>query len=174
MAVSVAMLSLLVSTLRYWRLTLVPLFLFASVNSVAAQTLCADVTYLIEQSRSQFSDITGDPINESGELAARFVLPEAWRCSISVDIEKAAYVCSWKFPHATAQARSTYERFVAEIRACIGHVATENQDQSVNHPDFYELVYYALEDGEVSVTLKNKSKMRSTFVSIGVDGFTTQ
>jgi hypothetical protein len=61
---------------------------------------------------------------------------------------------------------------VKEMRNCIGHIAEERTDQPVNHPDFYASYYYQLPGGEASVTLKNKSKLMSTLVSIGIDGFT--
>jgi hypothetical protein len=128
--------------------------------------------YLIEQSRSQFVAIRGDTGSDFGDYDATFVLPDAWYCVILEDVEKGSYRCVWKYPHGDERAHKTFQRFVKEMRNCIGHIAEERTDQPVNHPDFYASYYYQLPGGEASVTLKNKSKLMSTLVSIGIDGFT--
>jgi hypothetical protein len=134
--------------------------------------LCSDILYLIEQSRSQFVAIRGDTGSDFGGYDATFVLPDAWYCVILEDAEKGSYQCTWKYPLGDERAHQTYQRFIEEMRNCIGHMAEERVDRPVNHPDFYASYYYRLPGGEASVALKNKSKLMSTLVSIGIDGFT--
>ncbi len=134
-------------------------------------TLCSDILYLIEQSRSQFLAIRGDAGSEFGDYDTTFVLPDAWYCVILEDVEKSSYQCTWKYLHGDERAQKTFQRFVKEMRNCIGNIAEERTDQPVNHPDFYASYYYQLPGGEASVTLKNKSKLMSTLVSIRIDGF---
>ncbi len=134
-------------------------------------TLCSHILYLIEQSRSQFVAIRGDTGSDFGDYDATFVLPDAWYCVILEDVEKRSYRCVWKYPHGDERAHKTFQRFVKEMRNCIGNIAEERTDQPVNHPDFYASYYYQLMGGEASVTLKDKSKLMSTLVSIRIDGF---
>ena len=58
------------------------------------------------------------------------------------------------------------------VWSCIGNMAEERTDQSVNHPDFYASYYFQLAGGAASVNLKNKAKLMSTLVSIRIDGST--
>lgn len=150
---------------------LFPLLPFS--NAVSQQLIgCSDIRYLIEQSRSQFVEIRGSSGGDFGDYDATFVLPDAWFCLILEDVEKWSYRCVWKYPHGDAQANTTFQRFVREMRNCIGTIAEERADQSVNHPDFYASSYFRLSGGAASVSLKNKAKLMSTLVSIRIDGFT--
>ena len=87
-------------------------------------------------------------------------------------MEKKSYRCVWKYPHGDERAHNTFQRLAEEMRNCIGNIAEERTDQSVNHPDFYASYYYQLPGGAASVNLKNKSNLMSTLVSIRIDGFT--
>ena len=143
------------------------------LNAAAEKpTLCSDILYLIEQSRSRFLAIRGNTRSDFGDYDTTFVLPDAWYCVLLEDVEKRSYKCTWKYPHGDEQAHKTFQQFVKEMRNCIGNVAEERTDQPVNHPDFYAAHYYQLPGSEARVTLKNKSKLMSTLVSIVIDGFT--
>jgi hypothetical protein len=145
------------------------------LNGVAEErTLCADILYLVEQSRSQFSEIRGNTGSDFGDYDATLVLTDAWYCVLLEDVEKASYKCTWKYPLGDKRAHETFQRLAGEMKNCIGHMADERTDQPVNHPDFYASYYYQLPGSEARVTLKNKAKLRSTLVSIVVDGFTNR
>lgn len=135
-------------------------------------TLCPDILYLIEQSRSQFLAVRGDTGSDFGDYDATLVLPDAWHCVILEDVEKTTYKCTWKYPLGDEQAHQTFQRFAKELRNCIGHIAGERTDQSANHPDSYASYYYQLPSGAASVSLKNKAELMSTLVSIRIDGST--
>lgn len=143
-------------------------------RNVASQepSLCPDIHYLIEQSRSRFATLRGDVAGDSGGYNATFVLPGAWSCTILDDAEKSSYRCVWKYSLGEEQAHQAFQRLLKEMRSCIGNMAGETTDQSVNHPDFYASYYYRLPDSAASVNLKNKAKLGSTLVSIRIDGFT--
>jgi len=145
----------------------------AFMNAASEEpTLCSDILYLIEQSNSQFSAIQGDTGSDFGDYDTTLVLPDTWYCAIFDDVEKRSYRCVWKYPLGDKRAHKTFQRFVKEMRSCIGNIAEEHTDQPVNHPDFYASYHYQLPGGGASVSLKNKSKLMSTLVSIRVDGFT--
>ncbi len=135
-------------------------------------TLCSDIFYLIEQSRSQFLAIQRDTNSDFGGYESTFILADAQYCVILEDVEKKSYKCTWKYPHGDERAHKAFQRFAKEMRNCIGNSAEERTDQPINHPDFYTAYYYQLAGGEARVTLKNKGKLMSTLVSIVIDGFT--
>jgi hypothetical protein len=148
---------------------------FSSVtvwSAAAAEdsALCPDLLYLIEQSGSGFSSIREDTKSELGGTDAALVLSGASNCAILEDVETTSYRCAWTFPQGDAQAHATFERLAQEMRACIGERAEEQTDRSVNHPDFYASHYYDLPEARASVALKDKSNLRSTLVSIRIDG----
>ena len=143
------------------------------LNAASAEsTLCSSILYLIEQSKTQVLAIRRGTSSKLREYDSTFALPEAWHCAILEDVEKTSYQCTWKYPHGDQRAHKTFQRFVKEMRSCIGNIAKERVDKPVNHPDFFVSYYYQLPDGEASVALKNKSKLMSTLVFVGIDGFT--
>lgn len=147
-----------------------------TLSSAAAEeaTLCSDILYLIEQSRSQFLAVRGDAGSDFGDYDTTLVLRDAWYCAILEDAEKTTYRCTWKYPQGDERAQYAFQQLAKEMRHCIGHLAEERTDQPVNHPDFYAAHYYQLPGGAASVSLKNKAKLMSTLVSIRIDGFTEQ
>jgi len=135
------------------------------------QKFCNNIEKLIKHSDSQFLAIRGDWSDSLGSYNTPFVLPNALSCMIMVDIEKSSYQCSWEFQYGDEIADKMFDHFQKEMRSCIGHLAKERKDQSVNHPDYYLSYYYSLPGGQANVTFKNKVKMMKTYVSIGIDGF---
>lgn len=146
----------------------------AAVWSAAASddfSLCPDLRYLIEQSGARFSAVRGDRASEIGGTDATLVLPGAWYCVVVEDVEKSSYRCVWKYPLGDEQAHKKFRGLVKEMRSCIGEIAEERTDQPVNHPDIYASQFYELPGARASVSLKNKSNLTSTLVSIRIDGF---
>lgn len=134
--------------------------------------LCSHLSYLIEQSESDFVDIQQAESLDFRGYDTSFMLPNAKTCVIFEDVEKLSYQCTWEFPLADIQAETTFESLSEEVRACIGHIAVEQLDQPVNHPDIYRSSYFQLPQGQLSISLKNKSELSSTLVSIRIDGST--
>ena len=138
--------------------------------------LCAQLSELIERSADGFADDRGEVISESaGEWASSYsmssnAMHNSDSCSMFLDIERSAHLCSWEFSNAGGFGTGAYDATVAEVRACLNG-ATESEDPSVNHPDFWAATNFAIPHGEVSVALKNKNALGLVFVSIGVDRF---
>ena len=131
--------------------------------------LCPDLLYVIEQSESRFTAIREDTKSEFGGSNAALVLPGASYCAILEDVEKTSYRCAWTYPQGDERAHATFQRLANVMRACIGDMAEEQTDRSVNHPDFYASHYYQLPDSRASVNIKDKAALRSTLVSIRID-----
>ena len=145
----------------------------AVVSSAASEepALCADILYLIEQSRSQFLAIRGASGSEHGGHEATFALPEASYCVVLHDAEKGSYQCTWTHALGDKRAHDKFQRLVGGMGACLADIAGERKDQPVNHPDSYAAYAYRYPGGEARVSLKTKSQLVSTLVSIGLDGF---
>ena len=71
--------------------------------------------------------------------------------------------CRATFDLGVPASRETYEALRREIATCPGLVAAE-QDQGVNHPDFYDAWAYTLPDGAMTLSIKDKSALGKTFV----------
>lgn len=147
------------------------LFALIFYRPVSAQTIsCDDVFYVIEQSHTGFLSIQSDVKNETGGFKATYSLPGAHYCNIIEDVEKRSYRCTWKYSIGDGEAEAEYEQLADSVLSCLGSSASVAEDQPVNHPDTYKSYIYSMSDTEVRITLKDKSELKSTFVSIVVDG----
>lgn len=146
------------------------LVFLAPIGAAQAQDLCTNIEDLIDQSRSQFADIMDKPNGETGGYHVTLTLAGASDCSVTEKMKRSSYQCGWEFPLRAQQAYDTFDRFVREVNECIGQSATVHSDQSVNHPDYYALRRYEMAQTDVSVSVKDKSALGSTFVFIRVQG----
>lgn len=146
-------------------------FLAALVGKPAlAQTIpCADVRFLIEQSRTGFLAIQRDTRHEFGGFDTTIKLSEAEYCVILEDVEKRSFRCAWKYSHSDRQAEAKYTQMREDLAVCLGNSASVQKDQPVNHPDIYESYLYRLPAVELRISLKEKSALKSTFVSFVVE-----
>jgi hypothetical protein len=76
--------------------------------------------------------------------------------------------CLLEYPYRSDEATQTFDALLIEMNACIGAGATITQDQSVNHPDAYDL--WTFEDGARSyaVSIKDKGALQQTLVFVRV------
>ncbi len=147
--------------------------LLASVcgsSATAGSTFCADLTYLLEQSKSGFYAIQSDKRSEHRGFNASKVLENAEYCVIFEDPKKRSYKCTWVFAFGAAEADTLYEQFANGVSECLGSLADRQVDQPVNHPDTYTAYLYTLADTELRVTFKEKSALKSTLVSVVIEG----
>ena len=137
---------------------------------VLAQDLCSDMEFLIEHSKIGFRAIRGAPESEPGTHGATFLLPEASRCVVVMNLERRSYRCRWVYAYRDERAYAAFDRFADSLRRCFGAMAKEHVDRNVNHPDFYAARRYEMAEGAVTVSVKDKAAMGSTFVFISVEG----
>ena len=141
---------------------------WATIGVARAEDFCTSIDDLIEQSRSQFVDITGLPKDQSGDHDATLTLAGASYCAVTKRSKRSLYHCGWEFPHRAEQAYETFDAFVEAAHDCIGPQATVHSDQGVNHPDFYDARRFEMKEAEVSVSVKDKGALGRTFVFIRV------
>ena len=144
------------------------LIFLAMIGVTHAQDLCMDIGYLVDQSQSEFVKIVGEPNGDSGDYYVTRTLSGASYCFVTMKSKRNRYYCGWEFPYRAKHAYDIFDEFVREMNECIGQHATVHTDQSVNHPDYYSLHRYEMEQAEVSVSVKDKVSLGKTFIFIRV------
>ncbi len=86
-------------------------------------------------------------------------------CSFSLDTRgtKSAN-CNWAFSYRSAEATGTFKDKLAMLSVCADKASGIVTDQSVNHPDFYDLRLMRIAGGEVGLSIKDKAAIQQTFV----------
>ena len=139
-----------------------------TIGMAQARDFCANINYLIDQSRSQFAEVMDQPNGDAGDHDVTLALAGASYCFVTKKSKTSFYQCAWEFPYRAKQAYDTFDEFVRGVNDCIGQHATLHADQSVNHPDFYALRRFETEQAEVNVSVKEKSALSTTFVFIRI------
>ena len=78
------------------------------------------------------------------------------------DCETEPGVCRGTFDLGAPQSRSDFEALTKRLTACAS--AAPVRDKGVNHPDFYDAWAFAVEGGEITLSIKDKSALGKTFV----------
>lgn len=90
-------------------------------------------------------------------------------CKPSMSISGAINMhCYWVFPYRAEAATQTFQNMVADVAACLGPNATVMQDQSVNHPDAYDLREFKFDARDIGVSIKDKGALQQTLVFVRV------
>lgn len=148
------------------------LVLLITTGVAHAQGLCTNLGILISQSRSGFASIADKPHGSAGDHDTTLVLAGASYCLVTMKPQRRWYRCTWEFPYRAKRAYAKFDELIGRVNECIGQQVTLHTDQSVNHPDYYSLLRYEMEQAEVSVSVKDKGALGSTFVFIKVQGKT--
>jgi len=132
-----------------------------------AAELCEDMNILVREARSNFSNWQV----ETTATAMPPMLPGAEDCTMSQSLSGAkVYHCAWKFAYRAVGAYGTFDAYKQSFQECFGDRAHLSRDQSVNHPDFYDLHQYQLDQVNVTLSIKDKSALQSTYVFVRVHG----
>ena len=76
--------------------------------------------------------------------------------------------CGWPFAYRSDAASEAFERLNDAVSDCLGPETVATRDQSVNHPDFYDLRLYQVGEREIGVSLKDKAGLQETYVFLRV------
>lgn len=76
--------------------------------------------------------------------------------------------CRWTQALQAPGSRDAFAAMGAEIRAC--RPETEERDDAVNHPDFYDAFAFGFGTVRVSLSIKDKSGLQATYVTFRRDG----
>ncbi|MFV2054435.1 hypothetical protein [Aliiroseovarius sp. YM-037] len=75
--------------------------------------------------------------------------------------------CHWVFPYRSAEASAAFEAVLEAVTACLGPGISVRTDESVNHPDSYDLRIIEQKDAVFAVfavSLKDKAALQATLV----------
>ena len=87
------------------------------------------------------------------------------QCGSSLAISGAKSVhCAWPFAYRAAAALDGFDQLVEQVEGCLGGSGDGIGDQSVNHPDSYDLREFKIEGGSVAVSLKDKGALQQTYI----------
>ena len=136
-------------------------------GAARAGEFCADMNILVGRAQSNFPGLSAG----TTDAEKPFLLPGAKTCAVTRTLSGSkAYHCAWEFAYRATAANDRFNAFDRSLRQCFGNRAQTRKDQWVNHPDFYDLRQYRLEQVDVSVSIKDKSAMQKTYVFIRVQG----
>lgn len=97
------------------------------------------------------------------------IVPEGATCQTSLLMSgQTQRNCYWSYPYRSAEAGSAFAEYASKLAMCLGPEAVRSVDQSVNHPDAYELHLFELNGAEYAVSLKDKGALQKTLVFLRV------
>ena len=76
--------------------------------------------------------------------------------------------CVLVFAYRSEDATRVFEELVQEVTECVGSSATITTDQSVNHPDAYDLREFQDGTRAYAVSIKDKGALQQTLVFVRV------
>ncbi len=149
-------------------LLLLCLIVQPQASLAADRPYCVELQTIIAAGRTGFADLAGASAGADGRYPATLVPRQASTCSVSRPPGTASYHCVWEFPLQKPAAYARYNSIEKDTDACIGSQATPQDDQGVNHPDFYAARRFELEGTAVIVSVKDKSVLNRTLVKLWV------
>jgi hypothetical protein len=88
-------------------------------------------------------------------------------CTHSRGLEGALSLhCAQAFEYRSADATIAFDSLLGQVSLCAA--AIDRDDQSVSHPDSYDLRQFQLDTGTVSVSLKDKASLAQTYLFLRV------
>ncbi|MCP4317398.1 MAG: hypothetical protein GY789_15630 [Hyphomicrobiales bacterium] len=129
---------------------------------------CTNINRLIDHAGTNFADIVVNSRQANGRRGVTLTLDDAADCTISPLQNGSAYNCVWEYPLKAPDAYRKFSAIGQNLQTCIGDRATVLKDKGVNHPDFYDARRYQMERANVTVSIKDKSALNSTFVNVWV------
>lgn len=144
------------------------LFAQPQASLAADRPYCADLQTIIGASRTGFVELAGATADADGRYPATLIPRDANACSVGQPPGTASYHCVWAFPLQKPAAYAKYKTMEQQTDACIGSQATPQDDQGVNHPDFYAARRFELQGAAVIVSVKDKSVLNRTLVNLWV------
>lgn len=127
---------------------------FILLSALPAQALCPQIEALFDGAKS----ITlPQPFNTTATCTT----------SLALSGETSTH-CGWPFDYRAPQASQAFQAVIQAVPNCLGASLQAEDDQDVNHPDFYDLRLFQTAQGEVGVSLKDKGALQQTYVFLRV------
>ncbi|MEL7469154.1 MAG: hypothetical protein AAFN27_11915 [Pseudomonadota bacterium] len=71
--------------------------------------------------------------------------------------------CRWSFAYRDEAAIKLHDRIASDVETCLNATAVPQED-GVNHPDSYDQQRFHTGDADLSLSLKDKAAIHTTFV----------
>jgi hypothetical protein len=113
---------------------------------------------------AQIGDTLAQPAqipDQSFALPAHTAAQAGCQTSLSIGGGRSLH-CRWSFAYRAPAATQAFDTLLHDIAAC--GAQNVEQDQDVNHPDFYDLHVFSFADNTVGVSLKDKGAISQTLV----------
>ena len=142
--------------------------LMAEVTAVKANNYCSIIGRLMDQSIFISEDATGDlnKIDPAGRAGLKHF--QTAHCTVSKSSEGNSYHCVWKFPLQSPDAAQKFRDIEGILKECMRSGTAAKRDKGVNHPDFYDAAQFLLENAKVTLSIKEKSTLQNTFISLRI------
>ena len=159
------------TTRNFGLLRLLGFFAFALVavpiEAARAAEFCESMKIVAREAQSNFSDWAG----KSEEAMLPVTLPRSETCAMARALSGAkVYHCAWAFEYRAVGAYSAFDSLDRSLMECFEDRAQLSGGQSVNHPDSYDLRQYQVGQAKVTLSIKDKSALQSTYVFVRVHG----
>jgi hypothetical protein len=120
-----------------------------------AQTFCDNINALADQTA------TSVPLPFSPNTVAA--------CTRSRDLSGASSAnCAWPHAYRSAEATALFDGLLNAVANCADQDIAPTIDQAVNHPDFYDLRIFTMNNVEVGLSIKDKGGLQKTYVFLRV------
>lgn len=136
--------------------------LFAYTPSAYANTLCQALEKL-EQHPAASDQVVSSAALFSPSDYSPALKANPTDCTLS-PASQYLLVCTWQFSYRSPIATSGFTELRNLIAGCIDDPSKVTKDQNVNHPDYYEAYFYDFRRHALSVAIKDKVGLQSTFV----------
>ncbi|MDJ0613743.1 MAG: hypothetical protein QNJ29_08690 [Rhizobiaceae bacterium] len=142
------------------RLKAMAWFLATSSLSATAQTK-SDIEVLLTHAQRGFVNVADVMQLVDGTK----LLPTANNCQLALQLSGGKeLICFWQFDYRSTSATEHLRRLNKLISLAIDQGEVPQDDQDVNHPDFYDLRTYTINGADIAVSLKDKAALDQTFV----------
>ncbi|MEM7669147.1 MAG: hypothetical protein AAF317_08340 [Pseudomonadota bacterium] len=133
-------------------------FVLAAALSAPAggKTLCSAVVDAIDQ------------MNGPDASNAQLDLSGATSCGSARERGGTAVYCYWEHPFRAETSQRQVDELDTGLRGCLGLPADGLADQSVNHPDTYDLRIYDREGIQISLSRKDKGALNRSLVFLRI------
>ncbi|SMC12376.1 hypothetical protein [Roseovarius aestuarii] len=135
------------------------LILMLSFPATAFAGNCAGLGTLAQSAAGGFAD--GKPDESFNEVESCDLLQNSDGTQ--------TYLCTWQFAYRAPGAAAVFDMLDRLIPVCIRGAQALPADDSVNHPDSYDLRRYRRGDVVISTSLKDKAALEQTLVTLRID-----
>lgn len=118
-----------------------------------------------------------DGLRASGDTAlsdAALDLEGAAACGVAREAAGASHYCYWEHPFRSDEAKAQVDDLERELHKCLSLTGEGTQDQSVNHPDSYDLRTYDIVGASISLSLKDKGALNRSLVFLRISALATE